>query len=146
MIVVYRLSAAQWAGDLTGEGARLSGGRWNERATPALYAAHSVSLAMLEILVHVGDVVDLPTAYTVTVIQIEGEINQAFDHLPRTKEESQQMGQALLLDLNVLGFWMPSAVVPTERNLILNPRCHQYAQRVKVKETYVFQVDPRLGA
>lgn len=146
MLNVYRLSAARWAGDLSGEGARFFGGRWNERGTPALYAAHAVSLAMLEILVHVGDIADLPTDYTVTVVEIAGEIELAFDSLPPTKEEAQQLGQALLLDLNVLGFWVPSAIVPTERNLVLNPRCTTFAERVKVKEMYVFPVDPRLGA
>src|SRR5204863_6047762 len=37
----------------TGEGARLYGGRWNNKGTPMVYTAGSRALAALEMLVHV---------------------------------------------------------------------------------------------
>ena len=49
-MLVYRISPEQYANDLSGEGARLYGGRWNPVGKPAIYTAESPSLAMLEIV------------------------------------------------------------------------------------------------
>ncbi len=38
----------------TGDGAGLKGGRWNHPGVPLVYAAGSISLATLEMLVHLG--------------------------------------------------------------------------------------------
>lgn len=38
--------------DLTGTGAKLTAGRWNERDMPAVYAAENRSLACLETMAH----------------------------------------------------------------------------------------------
>ena len=35
-----------------GEGARSTGGRWNSEGTPLVYTAGTLSLALLEIIVH----------------------------------------------------------------------------------------------
>lgn len=142
---VYRLSTPAYGGDLSGQGSRLYGGRWNERGTPALYTATSVSLALLEVLVHVGDYADLPKEYTVTKIEVLREIETTIPDLPITKEASQKIGQKLLQDPTCLGFWVPSVVVPSERNLVLNPSCAEYRDLVNVKETFVQVVDGRLG-
>ena len=40
---------------LSGEGARLNGGRWNSPGLPAVYTSSSLSLATLEVLVHLED-------------------------------------------------------------------------------------------
>src|SRR5690242_6028363 len=39
---------------LDGEGARLAGGRWNRRGTADVYTSATLSLAALELLVHVS--------------------------------------------------------------------------------------------
>lgn len=44
------------ADDATGEGARISGGRWNSQGTPVLYTASSIALALLETVVHLPGV------------------------------------------------------------------------------------------
>ena len=40
------------ADDLSGKGAELSGGRWNRKGTPLIYASVSRALACLETVVH----------------------------------------------------------------------------------------------
>ena len=58
---VYRLSKTKFAEDLTGEGARLNGGRWNHILTACLYTAESRALAVLEYTVNVN-IDDIPRA------------------------------------------------------------------------------------
>mgnify|MGYP001466645235 CR=1 FL=1 len=40
---------------MSGAGAHLSGGRWNSPGRYAIYASGNLSLAMLELLVHIDD-------------------------------------------------------------------------------------------
>ncbi len=49
---LYRITQEIYAGDLSGNGAKLFGGRWNSEGLPALYAASTRSLALLETLAH----------------------------------------------------------------------------------------------
>jgi RES domain-containing protein len=50
-VVLWRIAAdtpAYEAHDLSGKGAELSGGRWNRKGTPVVYASVSRALACLE--------------------------------------------------------------------------------------------------
>ena len=58
---------------LSGEGARIYGGRWNPIGTPVIYAAESLSLATLEIIVH---------------LEREQLLNKRFVKIPVTFETS----------------------------------------------------------
>ena len=52
-MLVYRIAAEPFTADLSGEGERLFGGRWNPCGIPVLYTSESVALATLEVLVNV---------------------------------------------------------------------------------------------
>ena len=53
MAAFFRIVQAHWvASAMTGEGARITGGRWNPPGMSAVYLAESRALAALEILVH----------------------------------------------------------------------------------------------
>src|SRR5579871_1760394 len=68
-MIVYRIGPAKIIQDLTGEGARLKGGRWNHKLTPCLYTAESRSLALLEYSVNML-VDDIPRALSILALDI----------------------------------------------------------------------------
>jgi RES domain-containing protein len=49
---LYRVAPEAYALDLTGEGAKKAGGRWNPSGTPVIYTAEHATLAMLEVMAH----------------------------------------------------------------------------------------------
>jgi RES domain-containing protein len=153
MTRVYRLTLAKHTRDpndlLTGEGARLYGGRWNHKGTAIVYAASHVSLAVLEALVHSET---LPTnmvlvAYDVPETLIPGE--RLPSSLPRDwaaypfSKATQDIGTAWAKSRAELALCVPSAVVPHEMNWLLNPH---HAAIAKVKATVLgpFSFDGRL--
>src|SRR6516164_9317441 len=71
-MIVYRIGRTRYANDLTGEGARLNGGRWNHKLTPCVYTSESRALALLEYTVNVN-IDDIPRALSFTVIEIPGD-------------------------------------------------------------------------
>lgn len=136
---------------LDGEGARLHGGRWNSEGVAVVYASSTLALAALEYLVHV-DIEDVPedlVAMAVRVPDDAGETVVAAERLPadwnripdhpacaRIGDEWVRGGAALLLRV-------PSAVVPEESNLLINPG-HPRSRDVVVASVRRFGFDPRL--
>lgn len=68
-MIVYRIGRTKYAEDLTGEGARLNGGRWNHRLTACLYTSESRALAVLEYTVNVN-IDDIPRALSISTVEI----------------------------------------------------------------------------
>ena len=141
---VYRLTKRKRAGDLSGEGSRRVGGRYNHVGTPALYTSESVALALLEVLVHVQLVGSYPDDYQVTVLNIRDTKLVKLDLEVAQTANSASHGDSLLHDTEILGFWVPSVIVPTESNLVLNPSCVYFAKSVRVVEIRDLTIDPRL--
>jgi len=83
-IPVYRVCHAKHA-RLDGLGARLAGGRWNSPGRAVVYMAESMSLAVLENLVHMSRQ-DFPTGYVVIgatlpddlIVTAEAELRAVF--------------------------------------------------------------------
>lgn len=150
---VWRLARnASKAHALDGEGARLWGGRWNGRGVPAVYTASTISLAALEILVHLDDAA-LLRLYSPFPIDIpQGLIKEVtLAELPPDWRESpvptscQEFGDRWLESGESLALAIPSVVVPLERNYVLNP-AHAALSEAKVGEPADFVFDPRLLA
>ncbi|MGI8637275.1 MAG: RES family NAD+ phosphorylase, partial [Segetibacter sp.] len=68
-MIVYRIGRLKYSKDLSGEGAKLNGGRWNHKLTPCLYTSASRSLAILEYTVNVN-IDDIPRALSMTTLEI----------------------------------------------------------------------------
>ena len=86
MTTVWRICRRPFA-DLSGEGARLYGGRWNAPGRPLIYAAESAALAVLEVRVHLDlDWDTLPDDYVLVAIDtaaIAAETIHEFPDDPR---------------------------------------------------------------
>ena len=133
-----------------GEGARLFGGRWNNAGIPAVYAAGACSLALLEVLVHVPDLVVLQ-GYVVYRAQIPDELilDVPFEQLPDSWNQPglvpdlRRLGDEWAQAKSSVALRVPSAIVPVEFNYVLNPR-HPEFGLVEVGPREPLPVDPRL--
>lgn len=147
----WRLVAAKWRDTaFDGEGARLAGGRWNTRGTAVVYLANSLSLAALELLVHIDYHQALQDHYAIPVyfderlvLQVDrGDLPEDWtsaDAIPQT----QALGDAWIRSNASVLLAVPSAVIPQEHNYLFNPR-HPQAGSLTIGEPQPFRYDPRL--
>lgn len=126
-MIVYRIGKTKFATDLTGEGARLHGGRWNHKLTPCIYTSESRALAILEYTVNIN-IDDVPRALSITTYEIpDYEILRIITaNLPGdwrsvpAPSSTKDFGTRLFKsDASIIR--VPSTVVPEEYNYILNP-------------------------
>jgi len=151
MRVLYRISRTKYAKDLSGEGARLAGGRWNHKGTPMIYTAASRSLAALEALVHMSQA-DFLIKRKIVLIEIpETIVPQTIDKsaLPKNWRrypppfKLADIGTQWAVSMKNLLLQVPSAVVPDEFNILINP-AHPDMKHVTVAEIEDFNFDKRL--
>lgn len=143
-MIVYRIAKAAFC-DLTGEGARLYGGRWNSPGRPMVYTASAPSLALLELLVHLDlDLALLPDDYRLLAIDIpEGSTMESLSDMPTSLLACAMAGDAFLSRRAALALSVPSVIVPQERNLLINP-AHPQAATLRVVANEPFPIDRRL--
>ena len=133
-----------------GTGARLFGGRWNRRGTPVIYTAESLSLATLEILVNLDSAATLDRYLSIPV-EFDDRLckvlsldalpdNWASDPVP---PNVQVMGSRWAAAGESAVLVVPSAVVPQERNFLLNPQHPDFAQ-IRIGRSTAFDFDQRL--
>ena len=149
-MLAFRLCRAPFAA-LDGEGARLYGGRWNPVGRAVVYASASRALAALEYLVHV-DVADVPDDLVLLTLDVPDDAELARvdpASLPAdwaTAPESaacRALGDRWARDARALALRVPSAPVPEEENVLLNPSAPRFAE-VRVVDRRPFSYDPRL--
>jgi RES domain-containing protein len=135
----WRLCRRPYA-DLSGEGARLYGGRWNRRGWAVVYLADHPALAALEVRVHLDLPLDLlPTDYVLMGVTVPDEL--IGDATPGIDELS--VGDTWLSKLPSAALRVPSVLVPNAFNILLNPR-HPDAARAEIGSIEPFGFDPRL--
>lgn len=152
MPLLYRIcKTKQTATAFDGEGARLYGGRWNSAGNRIVYAAESLSLAILEVLVHLEDRQVLPS-YSYVQVKCADEfvarVND-FAALPGDWQSSpppkelQQIGDEWVKNQPSAVLMVPSAVVPIEWNYLINP-AHEEFHRLEINPPELLTFDPRL--
>lgn len=135
----------------SGTGAQLYGGRWNPPGKPVVYLATSISLAILEIMVHLQSSL-LLQSYTLLSIDIPDEKLEQLDldslsedwKDPLPPDSTQSLGEAWLQSASSVGLRVPSVIVPSEFNVIVNPLHPDFAALLASVEKQPMAFDPRL--
>jgi RES domain-containing protein len=146
---VWRIASARHP-LLDGEGARLYGGRWNSPGRPAVYTSAHASLAVLEKLAWT-DPDDVPVDLELTGIDVPVDVpveHLDLRRLPANWPEPGcpacvQAGDEWLQSLRTAALVVPSAVMPVDSNVLINP-LHPDARRIRMVETRPFTFDLRL--
>jgi RES domain-containing protein len=151
---VYRIERQKYLTDtLKGLGAALSTGfRWNSLHTRLVYSAESRSLAMLEVLVHLDLLEDLPSDRQLVVIDVPEEVSiltlTLADlppnwHAKPPMRQTQLLGDAFVREQKAAILKVPSSIVADEFNYLINP-LHPQSALMKVVESRPLVLDGRL--
>ena len=128
------------------------GGRWNHRGTPVVYTSSTLSLAVLELLVHlddddlakdyVGIPADIPDPAEIRPIRTSG-LSREWRNLPGPQALAD-LGSRWAAARKTAVLAMPFAIVPHELNYLLNP-LHPHFKLIRIGRPELFSFDPRLG-
>jgi len=139
-VLAWRLCRAPFA-DLTGDGARRYGGRWNMPGRPIVYAASNAALAVLEVRVHLDLTPDLlPDDYLLLTIDLRDLASEEVATIPA---DPAAFGDAWLREQRTPVLQVPSLIVPESPNLLFNPT-HPDAVRASIIARRRFAFDHRL--
>lgn len=141
------------AADLSGGGAKLTGGRWNSKGNAVVYASSTIALATLETLAHLGDDIPIRNAFLVKIevpasvwkareIVEAGELDVTWVAEP-PGSTTIAFGDNWLANINAPLLMVPSVIVPEEYNVLVNP-AHPRAAKLSATVARQYVYDPRL--
>jgi RES domain-containing protein len=152
---VWRLCRAPYAAEaFNGEGARRYSGRWNSRGVPMVYASTSLSLAAIELFVHLepsqapSDLVylsaELPEGEPARTIQLsELPADWWTDEPASGTATARELGDGWIRDLTSLALMVPSVPIRQEWNVLLNP-LHPGMRELRIEAPQPFVFDARM--
>jgi RES domain-containing protein len=127
------------------DGARLTGGRWNPCGVPVVYAGSSIALVALEYFVHLSG--DEPSDLVLLEIEVPDDASVQpilpKDSVGGRPGRDAGAGTGMAPIERWLMLWVPSAIVPEQRNALLNP-LHPQWERVEVRILRPFHFDRRM--
>ena len=146
MTILWRVSQHR---DLKGTGGLRAPGRWHERGQAVVYLAENPAGALLETCVHTS-ANDVPPHYTLLEIAVDETIAiETFDPsvLPRDwtqrVEITRELGSTWLREATAALLRVPSAIVTSTFNMILNP-LHSDAGRLRIQSAVRYPFDTRI--
>ncbi len=154
MPVVYRIIKTRYAENtFDGYGAKKYGGRWNSKGVAVTYTSDTVSLAALEVLVHLHNPAILE-AYTLCALEIPDDevLVLAEEALPDDWRldpaplSTAGIGDDWVAGGDSLALAVPSTIIPMQNNILLNPGHAAFAEVVKTVRCEPFTFDQRLLA
>ncbi|HYK61103.1 MAG TPA: RES family NAD+ phosphorylase [Bryobacteraceae bacterium] len=124
---IFRLHRAQ-RGAADYGGSLLYPGRWNPAGTPMLYAASTLSLACLEMLVHLP-----PNQIPVDLVYSWAELKETpaaadFRGDVPDQDSTRRFGQRWVTGVEAAAIRVPSVIIPIEFNVLLNPTHSEYTE------------------
>ena len=150
MLSAWRLTKTKYlAGAWDGEGAKSAGGRWNSAGVAFVYTSGTLSLALVEVLVHLT--VSVLLAYSAIPVEFDDPLMTAVEsrELPANWREfpspagTRAIGDRWVAAGRSAVLRVPSVIVPNESNYVLNPN-HPDFGRIRVGTPIPFPFDQRL--
>lgn len=151
MTRAWRIVKTRFAADaFSEEGARLYGGRWNSPGIAMVYTAGSISLATLELLVHLNNTSVLPS-FSICPVEFDDSLVALLDlaTLPPDWSQSpaptslQTIGDDWISRASSVVLRVPSAVIENENNYLINP-AHTDFKKLVIGTMEALKLDPRL--
>lgn len=148
---VYRISQCKFNSDLSGAGASLSGGRWNSKGVYMLYTSLTASTALLEVVVHLSAIPK--SEYCLALLDIpddkifelpEADLPPGWSDYP-SDDRLKIIGDDFIIGNKYLGLKVPSVILNTESNLLINPK-HPDFYKVKLVSSEIITIDKRIKA
>jgi RES domain-containing protein len=149
---LWRISKRKYADTaFSGEGARRVGGRWNSRGQGMVYTSGTLSLAALEVFVHM-EVEDVGTMLAAVSIEVPTEVAISYLQLSQLPMDWRSipapmalatMGDAWFRSAETAILAVPSVVIPVEYNYLINPSHPDYS-KFELGSPQSFEFDPRL--
>jgi RES domain-containing protein len=150
-MIVYRITKKDYMA-LDGRGGLYGPGRWHRKGNLVIYTSEHASLAAWEKIVHLANFENLPNDLLLVKIEIPDNIEiqtvplmiliEGWDSYPYINE-TLNYGTSFLRKNEQLALKVPSAIVPDEYNVILNP-LHPDIHRCKTISTVPFIFDKRI--
>jgi RES domain-containing protein len=151
--VIWRIAVeapAYAANDLSGAGAKLTGGLWNSIGTPMVYCSANIALAALETLsfIRTGS---LPFNRYLIRIEVPDDIwemREAPNPLPANWDAvpsgltSRMAGDDWIASGRTPLLEVPSVIIPDECNILINP-LHPAVARITATTVRRWAHDPR---
>lgn len=147
---VWRIASAAHE-TLDGEGARRYGSRWTPKGLPAIFASATLSLAALERFVNtdsdlepadlVAISVDIATSIAIESVGV-ADLPADWRTYPAPLALAT-IGERWLRESRSSVLSVPSVIIPTELNFILNP-AHGDFRKVGINPPEPFSFDPRM--
>lgn len=149
-MILWRIAAETRnykAEDLSGAGAAKNPGRWNEAGQAVVYAAPSISLAVLETAAHVDDAglplnryvvrIEVPPGVWRSRIELDpATLPPTWNAIP-SGSTSAQVGSSWLKGVQSALLLVPSVIVPEERVVLINP-LHSLASKISSRVERLF--------
>jgi RES domain-containing protein len=145
---LYRLARSRFA-NLSGVGAALYPGRWNQAGEEAIYTSRDVGVPILERLVHTPKDT-IPSNLAMMTINVSGDWFRSGSLVDRQTLASIEVCSSLAGARDVAGLHphafakaVPSVIAPAW-NIVLYPRRWGFWKHVTIESVVPFEFDPRL--
>ena len=136
------------ATDLSGKGAAINPGRWNNEAEPVVYAAPTIAIAVLETAAHIDDAglpldrylveIEVPPAVWKARVKLDtGKLPPQWDAIPAGMASAQVGSQWLAGQASAI-LLVPSVIVPEEFAALINP-AHAHAAVITARAIRRFE-------
>jgi RES domain-containing protein len=150
---LWRIVQSKYAENaFSGDGSAKYGARWNQKGTAVVYCSQSESLAQLEVLVRTQRAKDL-ALYVLIEVSVPEELIEIlrredlpddWNALPESNT-TRELGTKWATEKRSAVLGVPSVVIPSELNFLLNPE-HSDFSKIKIGTPKPVGWDPRLLA